>query len=515
MLGVALEHHRAGRPAEAEQIYREVLSGQPNHPDALHLLGVILGDKGQPQLAVEFIGRAIGLRADIADYHANLGEYLRRAGNFEQSAASFRHALRLKPDDAHYHNGLGVTLAESRQIEPAIAEFRSAIRLNSNYPDALSNLGGALRTAGRLDEALDAIRAAIKLQPQMRGAHNHLGLVLADMEQYQEAIGAYSTAIALKPDYAMAHCNLSQVYLLLGDYQRGWAEYEWRLGVPSLAGTQQFDRPRWHGGNPSGKTIFVHSEQGYGDVIHFARFIPQLVDRGANVVLGCPAELCRLFEGIVPTVIPGQPIPPHDFHCFLLSLGAILGIPAQSIPAPIPYLKSEPRLAQEWGRRFDSTDDRLRVGLVWGGSTTHTNDRNRSIKMAQFAPLASMTTAAFYSLQKGEPAAETIDPPPGMQLIDWTADLNDFADTAALIENLDLVIAVDTAAAHLAGAMGKKVWLMLPIVPDWRWMLKRDDSPWYPTVRLFRQRSRGDWSDVVLRVREELAKETRGASRGR
>jgi ADP-heptose:LPS heptosyltransferase len=193
-------------------------------------------------------------------------------------------------------------------------------------------------------------------------------------------------------------------------------------------------------------------------------------------------------------------------HCSLLSLGAILGISSQSIPAPIPYLKADPQLVEQWSKRFDSSDHRLRVGLVWGGSATHTNDRNRSIKLKQFAPLASVTTLAFYSLQKGEPAAEASDPPPEMQLVDWTAELNDFADTAALIQNLDLLITVDTAVAHLAGAMGKRVWLLIPFVPDWRWMLERSDSPWYPTIRSFRQKSAGDWEEVLGRVTEELAR---------
>ncbi len=506
MLEAALLHHRANRLDDAERIYRQILSGRPNHSDALHFLGVIHGQKGQPQQALELIGRAIQLRPEVASYHANFGEFSRHAGNFDQSLVSFRHAISLKGDEAGFHNGLGVTLAEGRQIEAAITEFRSAIRLKSDYADAHNNLGGALRDAGRLDESLDAIRTAIKLQPQMARAFNHLGLVLHDKGQYQEAVRAYSTALSLQQNYARAHSNLSQTYLLLGDYERGWKEFEWRLGVPSIAGPRRSDRPRWDGGDLAGRTIFLYSEQGYGDVIQFVRFIPELVNRGGKIVLGCPAELSLLFQGLGQIVIPGQQIPPHDVHCSLLSLGAILGISSQSIPAPIPYLKADPQLADEWSKRFDSSDQRLRVGLVWGGSATHTNDRNRSIKLKQFAPLASVTTTAFYSLQKGEPAAEASDPPPGMQLVDWTAELNDFADTAALIQNLDLLITVDTAVAHLAGAMGKQVWLLIPFVPDWRWMLERFDSPWYPTMRLFRQKSVGDWEEVLQRARGELAR---------
>jgi Flp pilus assembly protein TadD len=477
MLGVALEHHRAGRRAEAEKIYRQILSEQPDYADALHLLGVVLGEKGQPQLAIELIGRAIALRPQVPDYHANLGEFLRRAGQLEPSAASFRHAIALKADDAVFHNGLGVTLAKSWQTEAAIAAFRNAIRLKSDYADAHSNLGSALRSAGR----------------------------------YQEAINAYSTAIALKPDYATAHHNLSHLYLLLGDYRRGWAEFEWRLQVPSVVAPRRFDRPRWDGGDLAGKTIFVHAEQAFGDMIQFARFIPQLAPRGATVIFESLPELARLLEGFGRIVVLGQPIPAHDVHCSLLSLGGILGVSAQSIPVPIPYLKADPKLAEQWSRRFDSGDARLRVGLVWGGRALP--DPNRAIRLKQLAPLASAGKAAFYSLQKGEPSAEAADPPPGMQLTDWANELKDFSDTAALVANLDLLITVDTAAAHLAGAMGKPVWLLLPFVPDWRWMLDREDSPWYPTMRLFRQQEPGKWEAALDRLRAALSERTRSASR--
>jgi tetratricopeptide (TPR) repeat protein len=509
MLGVALEHHRAGRLAEAEKIYRQILSAQPKHSDALHLLGVVLGGMGQPQQAIELIGRAIALRPQVPDYHANLGEFLRHAGQLEPSAVSFRHAIRMKADEPGYHNGLGVTLAESRQIEPAIAEFRRAIRLKGDYADAHSNLGEALREAGRLDESLASAQTAIKLQPKMSRAYNHLGLVLYDKGQYPEAIEAYLTALWLKPDYARAHNNLSQVYLLLGNYQRGWSDFEWRLQVPFIVGTRRFDAPRWDGSDLAGKTILVHPEQGFGDMIQFVRFIPELASRGAKVILETLPELSRLFQGFGQIVIHGQPTPAYDVYCSLLSLGSVLGVSAQWIPVPIPYLKAEPRLAEQWSRRFDSGDHRLRVGLVWGGRGTHANDRNRSINLKQFAPLASAASAAFYSLQKGPASAEAAEAPPEMQLIDWTRELNDFADTAALIANLDLLITVDTATAHLAGAMGKPVSLLVPLVPDWRWMLDREDSPWYPSMRLFRQKSPGDWAEALRRVGEELGEFSR------
>jgi hypothetical protein len=249
-------------------------------------------------------------------------------------------------------------------------------------------------------------------------------------------------------------------------------------------------------------------------MIQFARFIPQLIARGAKVILESPAELARIFRGFGEVICPGQVIPPHDLHCPLMSLAGIFGVTAATIPAPIPYLKAEPGLALAWSKRFDAGDERVRVGLVWGGRATHTNDRNRSMKLAQFGALASVKNAVFYSLQKGTPAAEAVAPPPGMKLVDWTAELGDFADTAAVIENLDLLITVDTAVAHLAGAMGKAVWVLVPAVPDWRWMLERGDSPWYPTMRLFRRKAGGDWGEVLGRVAGELGG-TRGAAHRR
>jgi tetratricopeptide (TPR) repeat protein len=504
----AAEHHRAGRSGEAMQIYRQVLSEQPNHPDALHLMGVVQGNAGRPQLAIDFIGRAIALRPAVADYHANLGQFLHQAGKLDQSIASYRRAVGIKADDAEFHNGLGVALAAARQNEQAIAEFRRAIELQNDHADAYNNLGGALLEAWRLDEAEAAVRAAIGLRPQMHAAYLHLGLVLAAKGRFQDAIDAYRSAIALKPDYAKAHAHLSLVYLLLGDFAHGWAEYEWRLEIPAAVGTRRFGRPRWDGGELAGRTILIYPEQGFGDIIQFARYIPPLADRGAKVILESAPELLRLFQGLAPTILEGQPIPPFDVHCSMLSLGYVSGTTAQSIPTPIPYLKADVQLAAEWARRFDARDDRLRVGLAWAGRKEHPNERNRSLKLMQLAPLASVAKAAFYSLQKGGPATPAADPPSGLQLTDWTNDLKDFADTAALMEQLDLIVTVDTAVAHLAGALGKPTWVLLPLVPDWRWMLERTDSPWYPTMRLFRQKSTGDWEDVMRRLVEELRRAT-------
>ncbi len=479
---------------------------EPASAEAQNHLGIALAMKGRLDEAIVSFNRAIQLNEGFAAAYSNLANALRGKGRTREAIAVLRRAIELNPEFTAAHNNLGIVLRDAGQLDEAIGAYRRAIEIDPNNADAQCNLGITLSDRDLLDEAIIAYRRAVEIRPDFAEAFNNLGTALKDNAQLEEAVGAFDRAIELNPPYAAAHWNRALTWLLLGDYRRGWAEYEWRLEVPSIVGTRKFDRPRWDGSDPAGKTIFLHPEQGFGDMIQFVRFIPRLIERGAKVILESPPELVRIFHGFGEVLNPGQLIPPHDVHCPLMSLAGIFGVTAESIPAPIPYLKPEPRWVAEWSRRFDSNDDRLRVGLVWGGRGTHSNDRNRSMKLGQFAPLASVAKAAFYSLQKGAASAEAPAPPPGMQLTDWTKELGDFADTAALLQNLDLLITADTAVAHLAGAMGKPVWVLTPAVPDWRWMLEREDSPWYPTMRLFRQKSAGDWPDVLRRVATELAK---------
>ena len=439
-----MEHHRAGRLAEADKIYRQVLVREPSHPDALHLLGVIHAQRGQPETAVDLISRALKVRPDVADAH--------------------------------------------------------------------SNLGAALTATGALDEAIASLQIALQLNPNLPGAHNNLGKALFNQGRISEAIEAFSKAASLNPDDPKSHANLALAYLLLGDFPRGWREHEWRLKIPAIVGGRQFSVPQWDGRNLDGQTILLHPEQGFGDIIQFARFVPEVAARGGRVILECPPELFRLFRGfpyVAQLVQSGGPLPHFDVQCPLLSLAGVLNITAETIPCRVPYLRPDRELVQRWGERFDAGDQRLRVGLAWAGRPNQVNNRNRSMGLPQFAPLASVESIAFFSLQKGDAAAQAAQPPTGLRFVDWTADLADFADTAAMIENLDLVLTVDTAVAHVAGAMGKRVWVLLPWIPDWRWMLERTDSPWYPSMRLFRQAKMGDWADVLQRVAASLQNEKR------
>jgi tetratricopeptide (TPR) repeat protein len=473
-LNLAVEHHRAGRLAEAEKIYRAILNQQPAHSVALHLLGVLIGQTGNPTAAVDLIRQAIAIHPSNADYHGNLAKFLIELGETGAAMASCRQAIALKPLLAEAHLNLGVALQIQDQLDAAIASFRRAIALKPDYAEAYGNLGAALKARGQLDAAAAAFREAL----------------------------------ALNPDFADGHWNLALLELLQGNFQQGWTQYERRLQFDENASlTRSFPQPIWNGEDLRGRTILLIAEQGFGDTIQFIRYAPLLTRRGAKVIALVRPELLRLLDrapGIDQVFTLGGPFPPFDFQCPLLSLPRIFATTLQSIPAEVPYLSADSSLARRWSERFASSDRRQRIGLVWAGSPTHKSDRLRSISPTLLSPLVELKDVRFFTLQKGEASRQSDLFPPGMDITDWTPDLIDFADTAALIANLDLVISVDTAVAHLAGAMGKTTWLMLPFILDWRWLLDRSDSPWYPTMRLFRQPQRGNWPGVVQTIASEL-----------
>ena len=367
------------------------------------------------------------------------------------------------------------------------------------------NLGVALMNIGRLTDAEGELRVAVRLDPNLAAAQNNLGIALKDQGKYEQAMELYRKAIGLKPDYADAHWNLALVLLRLGQFKEGLAEYEWRGKVRTLKPLPPLRQTRWNGEELAGKSIVLYPEQGFGDAIQFVRYLPVIEQRGGRVVVAVPPELRRIFDLSYPSaqmVNFGGQFPPIEMECPLVSLPFAFGTDLNSIPAQIPYLKTDPTLVEKWGIRLGNRDGKLRIGITWAGNPSHHNDRNRSMNPADLRPLADIKHATFYSLQKDKIPTQTL--PPGVNLIDLTAELTDFADTAAMIQNLDLVISVDTAVAHLAGAIGKPVWVLLPLVPDWRWMQDRGDSPWYPTMRLFRQRSIGDWPGVIKDVAAAL-----------
>jgi tetratricopeptide repeat protein/glycosyl transferase family 9 (putative heptosyltransferase) len=375
------------------------------------------------------------------------------------------------------------------------------------------NLGAERQRAGLLAEAESLYRHALLLRPDLAEAHYNLGTALDQMGRWDEAIAALRQAVALRPDLATAHWNLAAMLLRQGDLPRGWEEYEWRWKIPELRLSRvTCPQPQWNGEELMGRRILVYAEQGFGDTIQFARYVPLVARLGGRVMLGCRRELTALLGRLdgVERCLP-QPGPaPADFsfHCTLPSLPRIFGTTTATIPWSGPYLAADAAKAAAWQARL-RRDGRRRIGLVWAGRPTHPNDLNRSIAPDRLRPLADVPDVQWFSLQKGPAAGRISD---GLAaLTDWTAEMNDFDDTAALLANLDGVICVDTSVAHLAAALGRPTWVLLPFVPDWRWMLERSDSPWYPTMRLFRQPAAGDWDSVL---REVVAALRRGEMSG-
>lgn len=542
----ALAHYRSGNLARAEQIYRQIVAAAP---DALHYadLAIVLETQGKYEEAATTYQEAIRRDAKAARPHYNLGNLLRDRGKTDEAIARYQQAIALNPRYADAHNNLGRLLVEKGRAEDSLSHFRQAIAANPRFSQAHNNLGTALHQAGRIPEAIRCYRRAIELNPDYVEAHSNLGSAHLQLDQVEdalancrkavglnpafaeghynlantcrsalkldEAIECYERAIGMRPDDGGYHWNYSLALLLHGDYAKGWPEYEWRWqGCRELKdGKPHLSRPEWNGQDIAGKTVLLYREQGLGDVIQFIRYAPLVAARGASVIVACQPELVRLLGAVhgVSTVIPqGQPLPRFDVHCPLLSLPLIFHTTLDTLPAHVPYIQADAALAQAWRKRIDP-DAALKVGLIWGGWAGNVVDRKRSIALTAFAPLGQVKGVQFYSLQKGEHAAQAEAPPAGMRIIDWTGDIHDFADTAALMTNLDLVISVDTAGAHLAGAMGKPVWLLNRFESEWRWLLDRKDSPWYPTMRIFRQARPGDWGTVIEAVRQALEKSVR------
>lgn len=503
-----------GQLSEAIAVFRRVVALSPGLAEAHNNLGLVLMERGELDEAIAALRQTIALNSQLPRVHVNLGIALRNRGQLEEAVTAYRQAITLHPGDAEAHNNLGNVLKDQGQFNQAIAAYEQAISLQPHYAEAHSNLGVVLSEVGRLEEAIVSYGQAIALKPEYPGAHNNLANALNHIGRLDEAIAAYRQAIALQPTFSEAHFNLALLLLLQGDYREGWMEHEWRWQCKEFTSPRRnFSQPQWDGSDLTNRTILLHAEQGFGDALHFIRYIPLVAARGGKVIIECRPELIGLLRrtpGLGECLVVGEVPPAFDVHCPFLSLPLAFGTTLANIPATVPYVHADPASVEHWRKKLAGDLKRLKVGVVWAGNRTHLNDRNRSISLATLAPLAQgQGDISFYSLQKGDGAGEAKDFR-GLKLIDHTDDLHDFADTAALIANLDLVISVDTAVVHLAGAMGKPVWTLLPFAPDWRWLLGRSDSPWYPSMRLFRQSRRGDWDSVVRQVVEALAGLGRG-----
>jgi tetratricopeptide (TPR) repeat protein len=500
-----------GRLGESLASYDEALAIRPDDAEALNIRAAILLQQGRPQEALASCDRALAIKPDFVEALNNRAVALGQLGRSEEALASFDRALQLKPDYVPALSNRGKALLDvyrAERSEEALASFDKALALNPDDAGTLINRAHALSQLGRPQEALTSSDRALAVRPGSAEALNNRAIALVGLSRLEEALASHTAAIAIRPDFAEAHWNEALCRLSLGDYATGWEKYEWRWRCKFMAKAKpDFAAPLWLGKEDlSGRTVFLHAEQGLGDTLQFCRYAPAVAATGAAVTLGVPASLkslLRTLPGVEHVVSEHDPSRPFDFHCPLMSLPLAFGTRLETIPAPVPYLWANPFRVAAWQERLAKLGG-IKVGLVWAGSGKVRVVDLRLTRLEQMRQFGAVDGVTLVSLQKGEPASQTRSPPPGLAIHDWTDELTDFADTAALIAALDLVISVDTAVAHLAGALGKPVWALLNHSPDWRWLLDREDSPWYPTMRLFTQPRPGDWATVLRRVSSEL-----------
>jgi tetratricopeptide (TPR) repeat protein len=500
--------HQAGNAQQAAALYQQILQARPDHFDALNMFARLMIECGRGVDALQLMEHALRVNPASAMAWTNRGHILNSTGRLEEALANYDHALVLNPEMVETHFNRGIVLRELNRIEEAVASYDRALELRRNNPDAWNNRGESLMALGRHEEALASYDQALKRNPGFAEALYNRGNVLRALGRYKEALTCWERAQRLKPDYANAHYNEALCHLLLGDYEQGWEKYEWRWQALLKEHRRDFSQPLWLGQEDiNGKTILLYAEQGFGDTIQFCRYVKHVAALGTTVLLEVQpplASLMKTLEGPSSVLTKDAPLPEFDFHTPLLSLPlACMATLGTTIPAHTPYLTVPPENMEKW-RNESGNDNRLRVGLAWSGSPTHINDRNRSIPLTQLSPLLENGQANFISLQKDLRDYDQSQLAELPQLNHYGEHLQDFADTAALIATLDLVITVDTSVAHLAGALGKNVWIMLPHDPDWRWLLEIADSPWYPTAKLYRQPETANWDSVIQNITADL-----------
>jgi tetratricopeptide (TPR) repeat protein len=501
-----------GRLAEAEAVCRQIVQAQPDLPEAEHLLGIIAHQGGRLAEAIEHVQRATRLAPQVALFHANLGEMYRLAGRPKLAVQEARRALDVDPKMPMALSNLGVALYELKDFEEAARVQRKAIAVDANFAEAHCNLGNALYSLKRHEEAIAAYRHALELRSSYADAWANLGTTLHHNGDFEEGASALRRAIALSPQHANAHSGLGILLLMRGDFGEGWDEYEWRLRSTERKGPRFPVKP-WQGESLAGKHIYVEAEQGFGDTLQFARYLTPLAQRAGHVTVRVHQQIVTLLRESVPDVTVlgdrGDPAP-HVCDAVLLSLPRLFKTRLETIPAQVPYLRAPADAVQNWKQRLGKMTG-LKVGLVWAGNPDHVNDHRRSVDLKLLAPLVAVPGTSFASLQVGPRAADLKKLKSAKHAIeDLSPAFVDFVESAAAVSALDLVITVDTSTAHLAGALGKPVWVLLPTVTDWRWMLHREDNPWYPTMRLFRQKRGEDWPSVIARVTTELAAVAKG-----
>jgi tetratricopeptide (TPR) repeat protein len=523
---------QTGRHDVAAECIGRTVALHPDDAEAYNNLGTALKGQAKWDEAVACFRRAVEMRPAFAEAHYNLGNALEQQEQHSEAIACYRQALALNLDSADVHTNLGIGLRAQGRIDEAIDSYRRALDLAPDDAGAHYNLGAAFQEQEKLEDAAACYRRALELKPDYLEAQSNLGTALQYQGKLGEAAACFREALKLDPSSAQVHWNQSLLSLLAGDFERGWPEYEWRWKTGQLP-RREFPQPKWTGEALAGKAMLIHAEQGFGDTIQFVRYASMVKSLGVTVFVECQRPLTKLLAscpGIDRLFGEGDELPAFDFHSPLLSLPGIFGTRLETIPANVPYLFAEAGLVAEWRERLESVcqDGQLtevqvthgmsdllkvppgrrdlRIGINWHGRAGRGTFRQRDIPLDCFAGLARIPGVRLISLQKGKGREELA----AARNHRWAAahrspvDLGDdvdeahgaFMDTAAIMMNLDLVITSDTAIPHLAGALGVPVWLALPFVPDWRWLLNRTDSPWYPTMRLFRQKKQGDWTGV-------------------
>jgi tetratricopeptide (TPR) repeat protein len=505
-LGSLLQSQARDRES-ADELQAAVYSN-PRLVEAQNNLGCVLRSLGELDRAEQCFRLALAEQSDFAEALNNLGSVLHKKKDYEAAVDCFRRALALRPDFSQAHNNLGAVLLDHKQPEAALEQYRRALELDPTSSEVLINIGSALQMQGDMAAAVDYHRRALAIDPRAHRAHFSLGAAAHFAQQVNEALAHYDEAIRLKPDYAEAYYNRSFVWLSQGDFSRGWRDYEWRFHCEDYQG-RRFETPRWDGSPLAGRTLLIHAEQGLGDTLHFIRYA-RLADRlGGPIVVEVQPALVPLLtaSGYQNLLAGGSPLPTFDVHASLMSMPGLLATTVDTVPANVPYLSTDPELVARWRERLAETPG-FKIGIVWQGNPAYTFDRFRSIPLAEFSPLAVVPGVELLSLQKNAGIEQIAALERRFRVCDLgsTLDLTvgPFLEMAAVMANLDLLITSDTAAAHLAGGLGVPVWLALGKACEWRWMNDRSDSPWYPTMRLFRQSRHGDWSDVFRAMQREV-----------
>jgi len=506
-LAQAQSDHRAGRLDAAIEGYRQLLRDFPDNAELHANMGAALKANGDTVAAETSLRRSLALDDGSLASHYNLANLLRQSERFDEALGHYHQAQDLASDNVQVLNNLGATLYDLNEIEAAIAVYRQALDHDPYDAEVLNNLGNALQRLGRLGEAEQQLRAAVAAAPDDATLRLNLGGALQVQGRYDEAMTSYDDALALNPGHVKTRLKRGTLMALRGDWTNGFAEYMWRwkdasdAPRPPLSGLK-----RWDGGRLDGDGILLWSEQGYGDAIHLCRYAPLLVARGGRPVLAVPQALMpvmRVLSGVDVVANPAQARTPLSFEASLMDLPHLFGSTPDDLPNEVPYLAAEDAAVKRWSRRLAPSTAGPRIGIVWAGNPAQPHDYTRSIDYALFRELFDITGVDFVSLQVGaDEVARARLVEDGVD--DLSPDLADFGETAAAMSALDLVISVDSAPAHLAGALGRSVWILLSFDPDCRWLLSRRESPWYPSARLFRQPSPGDWRGVMHSLREAL-----------